>query len=209
MLARAPSPARQAANASRQAGAAAYGGDTLRRMSCHRRMWAVRDFSSIRTQASSRTRRLVSRTPSQAASSSVGGNGAAAAAGASLDRGLRDTLDIALSIFKAIRELASRLGFDSFIGPLRISEGGFKTAKYGGLAAFIPFLGLISINLAVINFLPIPPLDGGQMVSSWPKRSWGCPLPENAILWPTIGGIVFVLLLFVGIILKDVIFYIL
>ena len=44
----------------------------------------------------------------------------------------------------------------------------------------IHFLGILSINLAVINFLPIPPLDGGQMVFLMAEKIRGRPLPESA-----------------------------
>ncbi|MEZ5943267.1 MAG: RIP metalloprotease RseP [Planctomycetaceae bacterium] len=48
-------------------------------------------------------------------------------------------------------------------GPIGIAQAAYSTAKTG-LPQFLQFLGLISINLAVVNFLPIPVLDGGHMV---------------------------------------------
>jgi regulator of sigma E protease len=33
-----------------------------------------------------------------------------------------------------------------------------------GLVAFLDFMALFSINLAILNLLPIPILDGGQLV---------------------------------------------
>ena len=48
-------------------------------------------------------------------------------------------------------------------GPIGIAQAAYATAETG-LPQFMQFLGLISINLAVVNFLPIPVLDGGHMV---------------------------------------------
>lgn len=47
-------------------------------------------------------------------------------------------------------------------GPLRILDVGYTVAE--DLVVFLLFIGMLNINLAVINFLPIPILDGGHMV---------------------------------------------
>lgn len=48
-------------------------------------------------------------------------------------------------------------------GPIGIAQAAYQSAEVG-ISPFILFLGLISVNLAVVNFLPIPVLDGGHMV---------------------------------------------
>lgn len=48
-------------------------------------------------------------------------------------------------------------------GPIAIAQLAGKTAELG-LVAFLSFLALISVNLAVLNLLPIPVLDGGHLV---------------------------------------------
>jgi regulator of sigma E protease len=120
--------------------------------------------------------------------------------------GIRETKDMALSIFTLIRSLVQgRLGGDSFGGPIPIANIGFKIARHGGFEALLPFLGMLSVNLAVFNFLPIPPLDGGQMVFLVAEKIRGRPLPESAVLYPKLAGLAFVLLLFVAVFLKDII----
>ena len=52
----------------------------------------------------------------------------------------------------------------------------------------IHFLGILSINLAVLNFLPIPPLDGGQMVFLIAEKVRGRPLPESALIAGIVVG---------------------
>ncbi|MBT8151233.1 MAG: site-2 protease family protein, partial [Gammaproteobacteria bacterium] len=45
------------------------------------------------------------------------------------------------------------------------------------------FLALISISLGVINLLPIPVLDGGQLALLGVEAVSGRPLPERMLLW--------------------------
>lgn len=59
-------------------------------------------------------------------------------------------------------------------GPVGIVDVGTKTAQLG-LPYLLFFLGLISINLAVINFLPIPVVDGGHMVFLLIEKIKGSP----------------------------------
>ena len=47
-------------------------------------------------------------------------------------------------------------------GPLKIAQMANRSAE-SGLAAFIAFLALLSVSLALINILPIPALDGGHI----------------------------------------------
>src|SRR5207248_4550571 len=47
-------------------------------------------------------------------------------------------------------------------GPLNIAKSTFEAAQ--DIFDLIRILGMISVNLAVVNFLPIPVLDGGHMV---------------------------------------------
>ena len=48
-----------------------------------------------------------------------------------------------------------------------------------GFAAFLSYLALISINLGVFNLLPIPPLDGGHLLSYAWQGMMGRRMPER------------------------------
>jgi len=48
-------------------------------------------------------------------------------------------------------------------GPISIAQGAGMSASYG-LVAFLGFLALISVNLGIINLLPLPMLDGGHLM---------------------------------------------
>ena len=49
-------------------------------------------------------------------------------------------------------------------GPVEIVKVGAQVATEDGASALLQFAAVISVNLAVINSLPVPGLDGGQMV---------------------------------------------
>ncbi len=51
---------------------------------------------------------------------------------------------------------------DELGGPLRIAQIAGQTAEQG-LNSFLSFLAMLSVNLAIINLLPIPVLDGGHL----------------------------------------------
>ncbi len=51
---------------------------------------------------------------------------------------------------------------DELGGPLRIAQLAGQTAAQG-LYSFVSFLAMLSVNLAIINLLPIPVLDGGHL----------------------------------------------
>ena len=61
-------------------------------------------------------------------------------------------------------------------GPVKIVEQGAQFAK-DDLAFLFPFTAIISINLAVINILPLPALDGGQLAFLIIEALRGKPLP--------------------------------
>ncbi|HZT81812.1 MAG TPA: site-2 protease family protein, partial [Gemmataceae bacterium] len=69
---------------------------------------------------------------------------------------------------------------------------------------FFLFLGMISINLAVINFLPIPVLDGGHMVFLVYEKLRGRPASEHVRLAATYLGLLFILSLMAFVIYLDV-----
>ena len=121
-----------------------------------------------------------------------------------LRRGWDDTLESILSIYGTIRSLVvGRLGPKGLAGPIRIVGFAYRTAR-ASMNDLIRFLGILSINLAVINFLPIPPLDGGQMMFLLAEKIRGRPLPESALGAGIVVGLVLVVCLMLFVLFQDV-----
>jgi regulator of sigma E protease len=124
--------------------------------------------------------------------------------GAALHRGWDDTIENILSIYGTIRGLVlGRLGPKGVAGPIRIATIAYAMAS-AGLVDLVHFLGILSINLAVINFLPIPPLDGGQMLFLIAEKVRGRPLSDSALTAGIIVGIFLVIALIIFVCYQDV-----
>jgi regulator of sigma E protease len=124
--------------------------------------------------------------------------------GSALRLGYDDTIENVLSIYAMFRSLfTGRVGVGSLGGVITISRVAFGAAR-SGLPYLIHFLGILSINLAVLNFLPIPPLDGGQMVFLVAEKVRGRPLPESALIAGTYLGLFLVLGLMIFVTFQDI-----
>ncbi|QFT77447.1 RIP metalloprotease RseP [Erythrobacter sp. THAF29] len=98
------------------------------------------------------------------------------------------------------------------LGERSIKElgGPIKIAKYSGeqlsmgLISFLSFTALISLNLAFINFLPIPALDGGHLAFYAAEAVRGNPVGPVATEWAYRTGILVVLVFMVVVTVNDV-----
>ncbi|MEB3267734.1 MAG: RIP metalloprotease RseP [Leptolyngbya sp.] len=87
-------------------------------------------------------------------------------------------------------------------GPVKIVEQGAGLAR-SNLASLFPFTAIISINLAIINILPLPALDGGQLAFLLAEALRGKPLPERLQENVMQTGLVLLLGLGVFLIVRD------
>jgi membrane-associated protease RseP (regulator of RpoE activity) len=94
-------------------------------------------------------------------------------------------------------EMASQVA-----GPVKIVEQGAGLAE-SSLAMLFPFTAIISINLAIINILPLPALDGGQLAFLAVEALRGKPLPERIQENVMQTGLVLLLGLGVFLIVRD------
>jgi regulator of sigma E protease len=80
-------------------------------------------------------------------------------------------------------------------GPISIAQGAGISASYG-IIAFLGFLALISVNLGIINLLPLPMLDGGHLMYFTVEWITGKPVPESVQeIGFRIGGVLLILLM--------------
>jgi regulator of sigma E protease len=90
--------------------------------------------------------------------------------------------------------LQGQVSLKNLSGPLTIAEYAGESAR-SGFAAFFSFLVLISLSLGFINLLPVPVLDGGQVVYQLVEWAKGSPLSERAQLLGQQVGIAMLVLL--------------
>jgi len=85
--------------------------------------------------------------------------------------------------FRTLGSLISRdsdIGIRHLSGPVGITTNLYRVAQLDWRMA-LWFAVLLNINLAVLNLLPIPVLDGGHMMFATISKLWGKPLPVNFI----------------------------
>jgi regulator of sigma E protease len=111
--------------------------------------------------------------------------------------GTAKTLDYTLVVVKTIRAIGGgRVSARNVAGPVGIVSVALQMAK-DGIGNLLIFLTLISANLAVLNFLPIPILDGGHMVFLAWEGLRGKPPDERVQLALTYCGLLLILALMV------------
>jgi regulator of sigma E protease len=98
---------------------------------------------------------------------------------------------------------SENLGIGDLSGPVGIYSLVSSTAKQGVLS-IIAFTGFLSINIGLLNLLPIPALDGGRLVFLGIEAVTKKPLPRK--LENSINNVMFILLLtmFVFVTYKDI-----
>ena len=92
------------------------------------------------------------------------------------------------------RMLTGDVSIKNISGPINIAQFAGESAERGP-RYFVDFLILISISLGILNLLPIPVLDGGQIVYQVAEWVKGSPLTERAQIIGQQVGILALLLL--------------
>jgi regulator of sigma E protease len=115
-----------------------------------------------------------------------------------LQYGWDETAEALTMVFRFLQKLGTQIPLTALGGPVMIAKQAGYSA-YAGIAAFLIFLTMLSANLAVLNFLPIPLLDGGHMVFLAYEAVRGRPANERFVVALHTIGFVFIvsLMLFV------------
>lgn len=85
-------------------------------------------------------------------------------------------IDLTLTMLKKL--IVGDVGLNNLSGPISIAKGAGTTADYG-LVYFLGFLALISVNLGIINLVPLPMLDGGHLLFFAIEAITRKPVPEK------------------------------
>ena len=99
------------------------------------------------------------------------------------------TVDTAVFSLKMLGKMVTgEASWKNLSGPVTIADYAGQTARIG-LAAFLSFLALVSISLAVLNLLPIPMLDGGHLLYYLIEILKGSPPAEWVVEWGQRAGV--------------------
>jgi regulator of sigma E protease len=77
-----------------------------------------------------------------------------------------------------IKLITGDISVKNLSGPVSIAKGAGASADYG-IEYFLGFLALISVNLGLMNLIPLPVLDGGHLLYYFVEVLTGKPVPEK------------------------------
>lgn len=107
-------------------------------------------------------------------------------------------------VYLAMQAMASRkVGVDSVAGPIGIFSIAQEQAA-AGWGDLLFFLAFISVNLAVLNFLPLPVVDGGLMVFLILEAIRGKPVSIKVQVITTLTGLALIAIVFVFVTVQDI-----
>jgi regulator of sigma E protease len=112
--------------------------------------------------------------------------------GAATVEGLQRTIDATVLTARVLWGMVTgEVSLRQVSGPLSMAEGAGATLKQGS-TAFLLFLAIVSISIGVLNLLPVPMLDGGQLLYHLYEAIKGSPPSERALIFGQRIGIGFV-----------------
>lgn len=117
--------------------------------------------------------------------------------------GTRTAWLMGTSIIGTVSDLFTRkVSLDQLGGPIAITRASVAAARTG-LESLFYLIALLSINVAILNLLPIPILDGGQVVINVLESIKGSPFSMKTREYILRGGLLVILFLFVLVMFND------
>jgi len=119
--------------------------------------------------------------------------------------GYRRTVMFIAQTYVTLKRLAGGLvSPDNLMGPVGIIKVSYKIVSERPIVYYVYFLGLISAVIAVFNFLPLPPLDGGLVVLLIVEKIKGSALSERVQTIVAYTGWMLILVLFLYVTFNDI-----
>jgi len=121
-----------------------------------------------------------------------------------LGRGIGETRDLILQFYVTLQRMVTGgVALSNVMGPVGMAHEGAQVASRG-IPWLLWFLCLISANLAVVNFLPIPIVDGGLFTLLILEKIQGKPLSPDAQRIVQMVGLVLILGVFLLVTYQDI-----
>lgn len=127
--------------------------------------------------------------------------------GTALALGYREGVEGLKNVGRFLRMLVSGKVKAKFLGgPIRIAQMASYEAERG-ISTLLLFLTMLSMNLAILNFLPIPALDGGHMLFLIAEAIRGKRLDEALEMRLTFAGVLALLALMIFVFANDILHF--
>ncbi len=118
--------------------------------------------------------------------------------------GTKATFAMAGSIVGVVRGLVTgNVGVQNLGGPIAIARISVEAAQ-GGVETLLVLIAFLSINIAILNLLPIPVLDGGQILIHLLEAAKGSPFSPRAREYILRAGLALILMLVAIVMYNDI-----
>lgn len=117
--------------------------------------------------------------------------------------GLKAAWSAAFAILNALKGLILKPSLNQLGGPVAIFRVSSEAVK-GGFERVLELLALLSINLGIVNLVPIPALDGGKIVLNILEAIRRKPLKKEVETTVTLAGVIFMVLLMLAVTWNDI-----
>lgn len=117
--------------------------------------------------------------------------------------GVKESWDMLVQILAALRNLVTNFSLDQLGGPVAIFQMSDQAAQQGAMTVLL-LTAMISVNLGIVNLLPIPGLDGGKLLLNIVEAIRGKPISEEKEGMITLVGFGLLMLLMVLVTWNDI-----
>ena len=117
--------------------------------------------------------------------------------------GARRTWNLAVLVVGTVKGLlGGAVSVGNLGGPIAIAQSSVEAAR-GGFETLVGLIGFLSINIAILNLLPIPILDGGQILLNVAESVKGRPFSARTREAIARVGLLAIALLFAVVMFND------
>lgn len=118
--------------------------------------------------------------------------------------GFKETYNIMIGIIDALRQMITgQFSLNNLGGPVAIYAL-TDNAVQQGLTSLLFFAGYLSVNLGIVNLLPIPALDGGKIIFNIIEGIRGKPVSQAVETWVTLIGVGIIFVLMIAVTWNDI-----
>lgn len=117
--------------------------------------------------------------------------------------GLQMAWTSAFAVLNALKGLIANFSLDKLGGPVAMYQVSSQAAQ-AGLTSVLYLLGMLSINLGIMNLIPIPALDGGKIVMNILEAIRRKPLKQETETYITLAGVAVMLVLMIAVTWNDI-----
>lgn len=119
---------------------------------------------------------------------------------------LKDVKEMSVMIFTTLGKLVtdSKNTITQLSGPAGIYQVTSEVAQSGQVHTLLVLIAALSVNVGIFNLLPIPGLDGSQILFSLVEKAMGRPISTNVRYYLQLAGLILVFGLMIIVTIQDI-----